>query len=340
MILPVGSHNNITNFSANKSEKKDLAYTHDTLLENNFATRTRIGIDKFINAFTVYPAKGMKGSKNANFYEFLTIGTVPYLAGSAMLMAVFNYADKHYSSAFQKVMSKSTGNKLALGVLFYGLMKSISKTFVSTPIKWATGVDIEQPYAKVIYELPEDINDTDIMSIEHHKVFESVEFPRWDLLYTDEKGSTNRNEKYDKIAQKMGLGKNLNDSDQEVKPRIKEMVVKASMAKSISSYLWAAVGVALAVQKPWDNYFNVMTFNLKDTNKFIKSLKSFANSFKDSAAALWKGEGQGMVKHSGKALVGIAALSTIFGTLNALYRSKSNTNKTDIINKNDRYIID
>lgn len=339
MILPVSGLKNNISFSADKNDQNGIAYTHDTLLKNNFSTRAKIGTDKFINAFTVYPAKGMKGSKNANFYEFLTMGTVPYLAGSAMLMAVFNYADKHYS-AFQRVMSKSTGNKLALGVLFYGLMKNISKTFVSTPIKWTTGVDIEQPYAKVIYELPDDIYDTDIMSIEHHKVFESVEFPRWDLLYTDEKNSPNRNSKYDKIAKKMGLGKNLNDSDQEVKPRVKEMVVKASMAKSISSYLWAAVGVALAVQKPWDNYFKVMTFNPKDFNKFKKSLKSFANSFKDGAIALWQGEGKGISKHAGKALIGIAALSTIFGTLNALHSSKSNNNTKAVINKNDRYITE
>lgn len=336
MILPVSSQQNNINFSAEKNNK-ELAYTHDTLLKNNLATRAKIGTDKFINAFTVYPAKGMKGSKNANFYEFLTMGTVPYLAGSAMLMAVFNYADKHYS-LFQKFMSKATGNKLALGVLFYGLMKNISKSFISTPLKWATGVDIEQPYAKVIYELPEDINDTDIMSIEHHKVFESVEFPRWDLLYNEK--NKNRNEKYDKIAEKMGLGKNLNDSDQDVKPRIKEMVVKASLAKNISSYLWAATGVALAVQKPWDNFFKVMTFNPIDTKRFNKSLKSFGNSLKDSIAALWKGEGYGIKKQAGKILISTAALSSVLGILNALHSSKSNNNTQNVINKNDRYITD
>ena len=339
MILPVNSIRNNLTFSADKNNEKDLAYNHDTLLENNLATRTKIGADKFVNAFTVYPAKGLKGSRNANFYEFLTMGTVPYLAGSAMLMAVFNYADKHYS-AFQQYMSKSTGNKLALGVLFYGIMKNVSKSFVSTPLKWATSVDIEQPYAKVIYELPDDINDTDIMSIEHHKVFESVEFPRWDLLYTDDKFSKNRNSKYDKIAKKMGLGKNLNDSDQDVKPRIKEMVIKASLAKNISSYLWAAAGVALAVQKPWDKYFEVMTFNILDRQKFFKSLKSFTESFKDSLEALWKGEGKGIPKHAGKILVGSAALSTILGVFNALHSSNKPQQNTDIIDRSDRYIID
>ena len=75
-------------FSGNDSKK--LPYTKDTLLQNNFSTRTRIGFDKLTNALTLYPAKGLKGDKNANFYEFLTMGTVPYLVGSATLMGVCN----------------------------------------------------------------------------------------------------------------------------------------------------------------------------------------------------------------------------------------------------------
>ena len=257
MILPLNSAN--ISFSADKKDEKALEYSHDTLLKNNLLNNTLIGVDKFTNAFTVYPAKGMKGSKNANFYEFLTMGTVPYLVGSGMMMAVFNLANKHYSP-FQTSEAAKIGNKLALGVLFYGIMKSISKLFVSLPIRAFTGIDTEKPYAKVIYELPDDINDTDITSIEHHKVFESVEFPRWDLLYGDEKKGEKRNVYYDKIAKRLGMGANLNDSDQEVKPRIKEIVVKANLAKNISSYMWAACGVALAFQKPWEDFFNVMTF--------------------------------------------------------------------------------
>ena len=70
MILPINNlQRNSINFSANESKKDEhLEYTHDTLLKNNFITRTRIGIDKFSNALTLYPAKGLKGNKNANFY--------------------------------------------------------------------------------------------------------------------------------------------------------------------------------------------------------------------------------------------------------------------------------
>ena len=339
MILPVNSAQNKINFSAN-DKQKELEYSHDTLLKNNFATRTKVQADKLTNALTVYPAKGFKGSKNANFYEFLTMGTVPYLVGSGTLMAVFNLANKYYSP-FQKTMAAKVGNKLALGVLFYGVMKNFSKSFISKPIKLMTGIDTEMPYAKVIYELPDDINDTDITSIEHHKVFESVEFPRWDLLYGDESKGQKRNYRYDKIASKLGMGENLKDSDQEVKPRIKEIVVKSSLAKNISSYFWAATGVALAVQEPWEKYFNVMTFKFWKGKEFMKSLKSFGNSFAESAEALWKGEGKGIKKHAGKLLVGTAILSSVLGVVNAMSSSKtpSKIDSADVIKKSDRYVV-
>jgi len=138
----------------------------------------------------------------------------------------------------------------------------------------------------------------------------------------------------------MGLGKNLNDSDQEIKPKIKEMVVKASLAKNISSYLWAATGVALAVQKPWDKFFNVMTFNPMKKQQFVKSIKSFGTSFVESAKTLYKGEGHGIKKHAGKILIGTAAISTVAGVINALNVNKSYANPSDVIDKNSRYTTD
>ncbi len=342
MILPVNNLNTKVQFSADANggdKKKPLEYDHDTLLKNNLMTRTRIGMDKLTNAFTLYPAKGLKGSRNANFYEFLTMGTVPYLIGSATLMAVFN-TNKVFPH-FDKTVAKPLGRKMALGVIFYALAKNLSKSFVSTPIKMMTGIDIERPYAKVIYELPDDVNDTDITSIEYHKVFESVEFPRWDLLYGDETKGQKRNFRYDRIAKKLGMGQNLNDSDQEVKSRIKEIVIKAGLAKNISSYLWAAVGVCMAVQKPWEKYFDYMTFKFWKKDEFLKSMKVFGESFVKSAKDFYKGEGKGISKHAGKILLGVAALSSIVGTSFALSTSNkpSKIDSADIIKKDDRYVV-
>ena len=82
MILPVSVH---SNKNINFGETKKEIPKGDTLLKNNFSTRARIGLDKFTKAFTIYPARGMKGSINSDFYEFLTMGTVPYVIGRLRL---------------------------------------------------------------------------------------------------------------------------------------------------------------------------------------------------------------------------------------------------------------
>ncbi len=322
MLSPIGNNlENKISFSASNPQEKKLNYSHDTLLKNNLLTRTRIGFDKFTNALTIYPAKGITGNKNSNFYEFLTMGTIPYIAGSAMLMGVFNLANKHFSH-FDKKKADVLGKKMALGVIFYGLAKNISKSFVTTPVKHLTGVDTELPYAKVNYELPDSVNDTDVVSIEYHKVFESIEFPRWDLLYGDDSKGEVRNGYYDKIAGKLGLGDNLNDSDQEVKPLIREVVVKTNMAKTISSYLWAATAVGLAMQKPWEGFMDGASFKFWKKGVADRTCTSFVKAAKDSAKLFYHGQGQGIGKHSGKIMLGAAALSTAAGVLNAVNFTK------------------
>lgn len=339
MILPVNNFNKIP-FSANNDSNNKLEYTKDTLLKNNFTTRTRIGFDKLTNALTLYPAKGFKGSKNANFYEFLTMGTVPYLVGSGMLMAVFNSASKYYTH-YDKSKAAKIGKKMALGVVAYGVIKELSKTLITKPVKMLTGVDTELPYAKVIYELPEDINDTDIISIEYHKIFESSEFPRWDLLYGDEAKGQKRNFYYDKVSKKLGLGENLNDSDQEVKPLIKEIVVKSNTAKNISSYLWAAAGVGLAMQEPWDEFFKVATPKFWKRKEFGKTIQAFFKGLGRSINSLYNGQGKGIQKHAGKGLIYLALLSSVAGVINVLNSSNkpSKMDATDFIKKDGKYVV-
>lgn len=326
MILPISNFNGKNlNFGSDKKEEKNVSYDHDTLLKNNIMTRTRIGLDKLTKAFTLYPAKGLAGNKNSNFYEFLTMGNVPYLIGSLTLISIFNSANKHFAP-FSKVNASKIGNKMALGVILYGVFKSISKSFVNIPVKLLTGIDTELPYAKVNYllqENPEDYNN--LTSIEYHKVGESVDFPRWDQLYGNPDKGEKTNWRYDKIASRNGMGDNLNDSDQEVKPIYKEVLVKSKLAKSFSSFLWAATGVALAFQKPWDNYFKIATFKFWKGKEFAHSMKVFGESFIESSVALFKGDKNSLSKlekHSGKILLGTALASTILGVINTVHLTK------------------
>lgn len=340
MILPVSNINHSQSFSADTSEEKNKKYSHDTLLPNNFSTRFRIGMDKFTNAITLYPAKGLKGNRNANFYEFLTMGQVPYLIGSGMLMSVFNSANKHFAP-FASEKAGKLGKKMALGVLFYGVAKEMSKSLITKPIQMLTGVDSEVPYAKVNYELPDDIYDTDITSIEYHKVYESVEFPRWDLMYMDAKSGKPRNAYYDKVAKKLGLGTNLKDSDQEVKPRIKEIVVKSNVAQNITSYLWAATGVALAFQKPWEEFFNVATLKFWKGKQFKKTLSAFGTGLERSLKSLYFGDGSKYSKYTGKAMIFTPLAASILGVLNVMSSSQkpSKLDSADIIEKERKYVV-
>lgn len=359
MISPISNYSekNLA-FKSNKGEENNSAsYDKDTLLKNNLSTRTRIGLEKFTKAFTVYPAKGLKGSKNSNFYEFLTMGTVPYVVGSITLMSIFNSTNKYFQHSATAAANK-LGNKMAMGVVLYCLFKNLSKSLITYPVKWKTGIDTELPYAKVNYLLQENPDDCNNMtSIEYHKVGESVDFPRWDQLYGDPKKGEPINFRYDKIAKKNGLGENLNDSDQEVKPIYKEVLVKSKLAKSISSFLWAGVGVALAFQKPWEKYFKVATLKFWKTKEFGHSLKVLGKSFVESAKDLYNGSSISMIKkadssvapgllaklekHSGKAFLGIAALSTILGLLNTLHITKkpTNTSPDSVFDRNKESVV-
>lgn len=326
--------------SKKEQEPKKLKYAKDTLLENNFKTRATIQADKLTKAFTTYPAKGLKGDRNANFYEFLTMGTVPYLMGSAALMAVFNLANKHFTP-FANSKAGQIGKKMALGVAMYGVAKEASKSLVNVPVKAMTGVDTEMPYAKVVEGFPKFEGDKNTKSIEYHKVFESVEFPRYDLLY----GKTNedRNVYYDKVAKKLGLGENLASSDKEVKPRIKDIIVRSNTAKSISSYLWAATGVGLAVQKPWDNFF-VSATKGKGMQKAANMARSFGNNLVKAAKDLWTGGANPtkVQKYAGKALIGAAVAATVIGVANTVISARKSANLEDknVFDSNRKVVVD
>ena len=265
---------------------------------------------------------------------------IPYRRLGLAGRVTYNYANKYFAP-FARQKAGPLGKKMALGVIFYGLAKEYSKNLVTTPVHWLTGVDTNLPYAKVNYELPDDIYDTDITSIEYHKVFESVEFPRWDLLYKDSASGKPRNAYYDKVAKKLGLGTNLKDSDQEVKPRIKEIVVKTNLAQNISSYLWAATGVALAFQKPWEEFFNVATLKFWQKDKFKQTVSAFFKSLLNSMESFYYGEGSKHSKYMGRGLLFAALGSSFLGVINVMSSSQkpSKLDSADIIEKERKYVV-
>ena len=334
MIKAINLSQKSTSFKSEQSKKKNKAEDETRILPNTMKTRWRQGFQKTSSAFIDYPVKGLKGDINSNFYEFLTMGTV--LIGSAMFMFVFNCVNKHLDANSQKSASKF-GKKMALGVVLYGVLKNLSKNLVTKPIKAATGVDTEMPYQNKVYPLPKNAGEAATIEpqYEQRKVFDSKEFYRKDLL---------DRAYFDGVAKKLGLGENLNDSVSETSPIIQNIIATSNTAKSLASYSWAGVGVALAMQDSWTDFFDAISnrkhYTAKANEDFASKLggkiktiwentcditKTFGKSTLRSCKSLWNGNpaDNGFMRHSGKVFVGFAAALTTVLTANTILRAKN-----------------
>lgn len=309
------------NFKEDPSDaKKSKNESH--IVSNDLKTRAKLATQKTMSAFVDYPAKGLKGDVNANFYEFLTMGIVPYVLGSAVFMAVFGLSNK-------------TGKKLSLGVLLCAAMKMLSKNLVTKPVKTFTGVDTEMPYQNKVYNLPKYAGENAEVDVrwQQRKVFDSKEFFRKDLL---------EDEFFDKVAIRLGMDDNLPDTKAATTPIIQNVIATTNTAKSIASSCWAAVGVGLAMQDSWLDFFDAIKnrkrfvgneqknslgkFGGKIKNFGENSLtitKEFFKSFGRSWKQLWNGNpaSSGLKRHAGKSLLMLSILTTLGLTGNVIYKA-------------------
>lgn len=306
--------------------KEHMDTNHDHLIKANTINKTKASLHKVSQALTVYPVKGLKGDQNFNFYEFLAMGVIPFTVGSAAMIGVFNGASKHFSPASREAAGK-IGKKLGVGVVLYCLAKALANKVVNTAVKAHTGVDLDQPYVKVINELPEGPDKEGKVRIEYHKAFESADFWRTDLFHAEGTKHGNRNEWYDNIARKNGFG-DLQASDQEMKPRIRSLIVKTKTAQYLLSYLFAATAVGLAAQSPWEELF----VNKGAGKKPMAALKHVGSMFKRSFAEMWRGGkvGEKISKSSkifGRALLIASALGAVAAPIISVrgFRSKAET---------------
>lgn len=323
-----------------KPEKKDDGKS-SRILPNTLSTRVKQKYQKTTSAVIEYPKKGLTGDINSDFYEFLSMGIIPYVAGSAMFMGLFNLVNKHLGPKSQKVAALN-GKKMALGVVLYGLGKTISNDFVTRPVYWGTGVDIELPYENVSVPLPTQPGANAEMYPMHQqrKVFDSREFFRKDLIASD---SNYGDKYYANVAKKLGMGENLNDPATETTPIIQSIISTTKTAKSLASYCWAGLGVGLAMQNSWSDFFDSISNRRKHVAKkgesfghkmscrmknmghnFVDISKKFGKSFAKACKTLWTGEAgtTGFKKHAGKGWTIFTALLTAGGIFNVIYRAR------------------
>ncbi len=338
MIKQVSLTDNNTAFKA-KSENKE-AKPESRILPNTLGTRFNQAYQKTSNAFLKYPQKGLRGDVNSDFYEFITMGIVPYLIGSGMFMAMFNLL-KNLDPKSQ-VLAGINGKKFALGVVLYGLFKNLSDDLVTRPVYWGTGVDLELPIEHVSYTLPKEAGaKAEVFpEIQQRKVYDSREFFRKDLIQKDI-----GKEYYDNVAEKIGLGTDLNDSVTETTPIIQSIVSTTKTAKTLTTYAWAATGVGLAMQDSWKDFFasisNRRRYHKASGDGFgarigkrlknfglntVDISKSFGRSFCKAFKTLWSGENgtKGFMKHAGKAWLLLTGAVTVGSTANVIIRARQN----------------
>ena len=309
--------------------QKDLD-NEDHIIEKHPTTGIRITADKLVKDIFSYTGKGMTGSKNSNFYEFLSLGLVPNLTGSVMLILLTNALNNKYGGR-DSMFANMNGRKMAAGVVMYAIGKWIGNKLINKGVEATTGIDMEMPYKKIVHELPDYPGDTDTTSVEFHRVFESTDFPRWDLINKQGEHNNNRYEYYDKIANKMGYSEELNAPDQVVQPKIKEVLVKSTSAKALSSFVWAALGVAIAGQKPFEEFMN---FKQKPTfTQAVKELpRQTGKALKESIKSLSKTK-------MGKGLMIAAGASTVLSVWNAARTFKApKENKKSTVDYSERYM--
>lgn len=314
-------------------EHKD---SFDHLIPNNPITKTYAGLHKVANGFTTYPKKGLSGNENASLYEFLSMGAVPYVVGSASLIAVFNSASKNFSVRSAKEAGK-IGKKLGVGVVAYAIAKSLGQKSVNEPVRAITGVDFDRPYKKVVYELPPNATEKGKKRTEYHKVFESIDFPRWDLMYAQGVEKGNRNQYFDDLAKRNGMGP-YHASDQEMKPKIKEMAVKTRTWKTLVGYLWAATAVGLAAQSPWEELFVNKGTKQSFAEKAKQAPKLLGQRIGRSFKEMWNGgvKPTKSAKIVGRGLLIASVAGSVIGTIASTAGFKSNPTQSKVIDPNQK----
>ena len=244
-----------TGYYVSKEDKKEKIYKNEShIYKQGPLSGIKAGAHRFYNDILTYFPKGFAGSKNSDFYEYLSLGMIPYVIGSAMLIGLYSAANKNYNSQ-SAFAAGNVAKRMGAGVILYGIGKWLSKKISHKLIKGSTGVDLDMRYVNKVNELPENGNYKGITRIQYPGVFDSADFPRKDLIASDnELNYDNVYEYEDRIAKKAGFKDRLNAPNQTMWPKIRELKVRTTALENVSKYVMAATGVALGTQKAFEEY--------------------------------------------------------------------------------------
>lgn len=234
------------------------------LIDNDPLTKLKTKWKKFKN-LSDYVYRGLKGDQDTNFYEYLSLGKIPYFIGGPMLAAVFAFGltrNNPQARASSAVRTK----QIAAGVALYYLGAWLAKKVVDIPVRIFRGVDLNHPYENVIDGKATSKDGDSPKKIEYHNAYESVDFTRWDLIAGDDTSEENKakKEKFNSLAEKFGIDKNVQNPDVALKDSIKKLIVSATAFKYALMAPFVALGVGLAGQEAWGNIGKGLWQNIKN----------------------------------------------------------------------------
>lgn len=210
-------------------------------------------------------ARGLQGDRSVSFHEFLQMAALPYYLGGAML---FN--------CFRAGGDIATAKKQGAGVALYYAGIALGNKFVNGFVKQKYGVDLDLAYRAENGSI--------------HKVFESADFTRWDLL---------KQEDWDKLGDKLGIPRDVVDRDTAVKTEVGKILVKARAWKLVLGATFAATGAGfIARNKGWENLggnLKAITSNFKNIFNGNSSV-SLANKAREFGGSVISGLKSEVVK--------------------------------------------
>ena len=292
-------------YVTSKEERRENFYKNEShIYKQGPLAGANANAHKFINDFITYFPKGFQGSKNSDFYEFLSLGMVPYVLGSIAMVTLYGICNKQLRIA-DKEFSMANIKNVGAGVVLYAVGKALAPKISHTMIHATTGIPLDLKYINKVNELPEPGQEKGIVRKQYPGVYDSVQFYRSDLLSKD--AELNHDSIYyhdDKIAKKAGFKDAHNASTNQIAgPKIRGVKARATALDNITKYFAAATGVALGFQKAFSE------FELKEPKTWLKTLK-------DAFIQLWQGNDRNIfTKYSGKALVLLSALGVTLSWL-------------------------
>ncbi|MEW5820449.1 MAG: hypothetical protein AB1782_09690, partial [Cyanobacteriota bacterium] len=150
------------------------------------------------------------------------MAALPYYLGGAMLYNCFRQGG-------DKLLAKKQG----VGVVLYYAGMGLADSFVDSFVKHKYGVDLDLKYKN--------------MNGEIRKVFESVDFTRWDLLTEKD---------WNQMGDKLGIPRDVPDRDTAIKDEVHKIIVRARAWKLVLGAAFAATGTGfIARSDVWKTLF-------------------------------------------------------------------------------------